>query len=121
MVDALYLLTLRMTEEVAQVMNEEEKKIVMTVAFYVSICYGPCFLKSYVVEKSTSNELAAFKSSFDKRDHYPKLGEALLSSMQRHAWYLTEQLVMLTLADDDVDEEVKKNMLEKLVKCDVLD
>ena len=28
---------------------------------------------------------------------------------------------MLALAEDEVDEEVKKNMLEQLVKCDVLD
>ena len=39
--------------------------------------------------------------------------------MQRHAWYLTEQLVIFALSDDDVDEEVKKKMLEKLVEFDV--
>ena len=72
----------------------------------------PWFLKSYMVDKSTSNDLAAFKSWLDIRDHYPKLGQAHLSSMQRHAWYLTEQLIMLTLADNDVDEEVKKNVGE---------
>ena len=96
MADALYMLTLRMTEKVAQVMNEKEK-MVKTVAFFVSVCYGPWFLKSYMVDKSTSNNLGAFKSSFDIRDYYPKLGQALLCSMQRHTWYLTEQLVMLPL------------------------
>ena len=65
--------------------------------------------------------MAAFKSSFNIMDHYSKLEHALLSSMQRHAWYLTEQLVMLALTDDDVDEEMKKNMLGKLVECDVPD
>ena len=74
-----------------------------------------------MVDKSASNDLAAFKSLFDIRNHYPKLGQALLSSMPRHTWYLTEQLVMLALSDDDVDDEVKKKMLENLVKCDVLD
>ena len=110
MADALYLLTLRMTEKVAQVMNEEEKKMVKTAAFFVCVCYGPWFLKSYMADKSTSNDLAAFKSSFDIRNHYPKLGQAFLSSMQRHAWHLTEQLVILSLADDDVGDEVKKKM-----------
>ena len=121
MADALYLLTLRMTEKVAQVMNEEDKKMVKTASFFVSVCYGPWFLKSYMVDKLHSNNLTAFKSLFDIRDHYPKLGQTLLSSMQWHAWYLTEQLVMLALADNDVDKEVKKNMLEKLVECDVPD
>ena len=40
MADALYLLTLRMTEKVAQVMNEEEK-MVKTAAFFVSVCFRP--------------------------------------------------------------------------------
>ena len=89
-------------------MNEKEKKMVKIEAFFVSVCYGPWFLKSYMVDKSTSNDLAAFKSSFDIRDHYPKLGKALLSSMQRHAWYLPEQLVILSLAYDDFYDKVKK-------------
>ena len=44
MADSLYLLTLKMTEKVVKVMNEEEKKMVDTAAFFVSICYGPWFL-----------------------------------------------------------------------------
>ena len=39
MADALYLLTLRMTEKVAQAMNEEEKMMVKTAGFFDSICY----------------------------------------------------------------------------------
>ena len=44
MADSLYLLTLKMTEKVVKVMNEEEKKMVDTAAFFVSICYGLWFL-----------------------------------------------------------------------------
>ena len=63
--------------------------------------------------------MVAFKSLFDINDPYPKLRQVLLSRIQRHAWYLTEQLVMLGLADDDVDMEAMKNKLEKLVECNV--
>ena len=72
-------------------MNKEEKKMVKTAAFFVSIFV-------------------------DIRDYYSKFEQALLFSMQGNAWYLTKQLVIL--AQDDVEEEVKKNMLEKLVKYD---
>ena len=40
MADALYLLTLKMTEKVAHVMNEKEKKRVKTATLFVSTCYG---------------------------------------------------------------------------------
>ena len=121
MADSLYLLTLKMTEKVVKVMNEEEKKMVDTTAFFVFIYYGPWFLKSYVVQNSTNNDLAAFKSAFHIRDQYPNLGQALLSSMQRHSWYLTGQLVMLAIADDDVEEAEKLKMLEKMLQYDVPD
>ena len=121
MADALYLLTLRMTEQIAKVMNQEEKKMVETAAFFVSICYGPWFLKSYFVDKATCNDLVAYKAAFIIRDQYPKLGAALINSMQNHNWYLEERMVLLALADDDVEEEEKMKMITSLVEFDVPD
>ena len=89
MTDALYILTLRMTQNVAKVMNEEEKTMLETAAFFISICYAPWFLKSYMVVKAPSNDLVAFKSAFHIEVQYPKLGKGLLASMQRHSWYLS--------------------------------
>ena len=91
MADALYIFTLRMTQNVAKVMNEEEKTMLETAAFFISICYAPWFLKLYMdmVVKAPSNDLAAFKSAFHIKVQYPKLGKALLASMQRHSWYLS--------------------------------
>ena len=40
MADALYLLALRMTDQIAMVMNEEESTMVETAAFFVSIWYA---------------------------------------------------------------------------------
>ncbi len=89
--DALYNLTLRMTQNITKAINEDEK---------ISICYAPWFLKSYMVNKAPSNDLSALKSSFHIRDHYPRLRQALLASIQRHCWYLSEHLVLLALAND---------------------
>ncbi len=69
--------------------NEEEKIMMETAALFISICYVPCFLKSYMVTKAPSNDLSAIKSSFYIRDHYPRLGQALLASIQCHCWYLS--------------------------------
>ena len=52
MAEALYIITLRMTQNVAKVMNEEEKTMLETAAFFISICYAPWFLKSYMVVKA---------------------------------------------------------------------
>ena len=106
MADALYILTLRMTQNITKVINEEEKMMLETAALFISIYYAPWFLKSYMVAKAPSNDLSAIKSSFHIKDHYPRLGQALLASMQRHNWYLSEHLVLLALADDDIELEL---------------
>ena len=53
------------------------------------------------LKKAPYNDLSAFKSAFHIKDQYQKLGHALLASMQSHSWYLSEQLVLLSLSDDD--------------------
>ena len=94
------MLTLRMTQNITKAINEEEKIMMETAALFISICYAPWFLKSYMVNKAPSNDLSAVKSSFHIRDHYPRLRQALLASIQCHCWYLSEHLVLLALAND---------------------
>ena len=121
MADALYNLTLRMTQNITKAINEDEKIMMETAALFISICYAPWFLQSYMVTKAPSNDLSAVKSSFHIRDHYPRLGQALLASMQRHCWYLSQQLILLALADDDIELEPKSKILDKLLYFEVPD
>ena len=71
------------------------------------------FLKLNLLEKAHKND-CGFKDAFNIQDQYPKLGHALLRSMQRHSWYITEHLIPLALDDDDMDEEEKMNIIIKL-------
>ena len=48
MANSLYLLALQMTQKISNIMNIEEKKMVETASFFVSICYGPLFLKPFL-------------------------------------------------------------------------
>jgi hypothetical protein len=83
-----------MTQNITKVINEEEKMMLETAALFISICYAPWFIKFYMVTKAPSNDLSAIKSSFHIKDHYPRLGQALLASMQRHCWYARLLLMM---------------------------
>jgi hypothetical protein len=123
MADALYNLTLRMTQNITKAINEEEKIMMETAALFIFICYAPRFLKSYMVNKAPSNhsnDLSAVKSSFHIRDHY-RLRQALLASIQRHCWYLSEHLVLLALANDDIELELKSKSLDILLDSEVPD
>ncbi len=41
--------------------------------------------------------------------------------MQRNCWYLSEHLVLLALADDDIELELKSKILDKLLDSEVPD
>jgi hypothetical protein len=110
-----------MPQNITKVINEEEKMILETKALFISICYAPWFLKFYMVSKALSNDLSAIKCSFHIKDHYLWLGQALLASMQRHCWYLSEHLVLLALADDEIELELKSKILDKLFDSEVPD
>jgi len=112
---------LRMTKNITKVIYEKEKMMLETAAHFISICYASWFLKSCLVTKALSNDLFDIKSSFHIKDHYPRLRQALLASMQRHCWYLSEHLVLLTLADDDIELELKSKSLDKLLDSEVPD
>ena len=107
MAEAQYILTLRMTKTITKVINEKEKMMLETAAHFISICYAPWALKSYMVAKAPSNVLSAIKSAFQIKDHYPRLRQALLAGMKHHFWNLPDDLVLLALADDDIELELK--------------
>ena len=70
----------------------------------------PLFLKTYLVAKAPANDL----SSRLKRNI--QLGKALVESLHPYSWYLTEDLIIPACADNDIEEDVKLELL-KLGNC----
>ena len=119
MADALYLLTLHMTKSVLNVMSKEEETMVSKASMFTGICYAPWFLQSYNGVKAPSNDLEAFRVSCELQRSYGSVGLALMKSMERQAWFLTEQLVILAFADEEVPKEERDLMVENLIKVDI--
>jgi len=55
----------------------------------------------------------------DDFKNFAAIGKALNQSLLCHTWYLTPQLVVLALADRELETEVKTNILHKLLSNDV--
>ncbi len=92
-----------------------------TAALFISSNYAPWVPNYHMVAKALSNDLSAIMSAFHIKDHYPRLGQALLASMQRHFWNLSEHQVLLALADDETELELKSKILDKLLDSEVPD
>ena len=82
-------------------------------------------LQAPVASKAPNNDLRAIKiataliedENLSKR--YGKIGVELLKSVRRHDWYLRPQLVVLALADDNVESSEKVAILEALLQHEV--
>ena len=48
------------------------------------------------------------------QDHDRELAEAVLKSVYRHMWYMSEELVVLALADKGCDVDIKSRMAARL-------
>ena len=83
---------------------------------FICIFYAPGFLKSSLTDNAPLNVLKAFQDVFEISKVYPELGSVLLTKMQQHTWYLTEELVLICLADDDLEDENKKQIIRKLAE-----
>jgi len=44
------------------------------------------------------------------------ISEAALRKMSQHLWYLTDEVFVLSLFDDDVDQKTKVKIVENLTK-----
>ncbi len=67
--------------------------MVETASYFVSICYAPWLLKSYLSQKVLVNNLAAFKTIF----------EILVNLFQSLIhWHSTQELVLFSVAYDDM-------------------
>ncbi len=115
MADSLYILVLNMTHGILNILNETELNQMKTLCDYIAIFHGPYFLRTSIPEKAPSLDLQLVKNLKELSNKYKPISEAVLLSIDNHLWYLSEELVILTLADDSLEDEKKDNIAKKLL------
>ena len=90
---------------------------------YIVFFHTMFFLKSPMAAQAPRNDLQGLQVSFMLMTNplyskYARIGKSLHDSLMRHLWYLTPQLVIFALADDDLDNNTKTKILTKLLSFD---
>ena len=119
MADSLYILVLYMTSEIISQLNEDLRPKFKLLAEYISIFHGIYFLQTPITEKSPKLDLKFIKD-FDSVKHI--YGEStfncILKSYSNHSWYLTENLVIISIADTSLDDDERNSIAGELLKYD---
>ena len=114
--DSWYILILQMTSKIIDVMTAEESKWISTAADFVAAFHVPHFLKSTMIVKASKNDLDLIKHLQDLKlmPGFKKVAQATLDSVLRHTWYFADNIVMLSILDNDVTDDEKIEICQKL-------
>ena len=83
-------------------------------ARYIALFHGPWFLRARVpiIAPRLDMELTNHMRYYIATDR--QAAEEVIKSIERHPWYLTEELVVFGLFDDDLSADVRQNMATHL-------
>ena len=117
MAKAIYMLKLMVLMEKITWLEQGEKMEVKIMADFISVFYAVWWLKAYLAVEAPMNDLKAFQQMRMLKKHNQKVADTCLASWRRHTWYLTEELVVICLADTKCPyrEEVAAALLQQEV------
>ena len=81
---------------------------------FVVTCYVPWWLTAPVAAYAPTNDVALVARLRRYAEVDETCSDAAIKSFERHIWYLTQELVPLTLFCGSVSDSVKEAMVEKL-------
>ena len=88
---------------------------------FVVLCYASWWLTAPVPAEAPCNDLVLLKALYEYLEVDEACARAAFAALARHLWYLTEELVLLTLFSSTVPEETKDRMVKELQQTEPLD
>lgn len=121
MAKAIYYLKMRLLsghETVVKLLSHEEGREVELLSEFVGVFHSQWFLRCAMSVSSPHQDLLAISHMRKYAGIRPESAENCLKSLARHPWYLTEHLVIMCMADDDLEDEVRKAVATALDNTD---
>ena len=83
---------------------------------FVVFCYTPWWISTPVSSAAPINDLKLIQSIQKYKHHHPGIGNAALKAIGLHMWYLTEELVPLSLFSHSLSDEEKDLVSKKILQ-----
>lgn len=115
MARAIYSLKISLLSSQFRISNKDKAALLDVCLFIVSSYVKPWF-QCILAVKAPYQDLCFLKSmkAYEKIDK--TISKAALQKFCQHLWYLTDEVSILSLFDDDVDQETKVKMVTNLDK-----
>jgi hypothetical protein len=114
MASSIYLLKMQMLSTVFD-MTPRKRSTVDAMSPIIALMYIPYFLRSHLSTSAPRHDLDFYYTLKEYATVEPAASRRGLDSVCRHLWYLTSELVVLSLFDDGVPNEEKNEAARALV------
>jgi len=86
--------------------------------YFVAVIYAPSWFKAPVAREAAVNDLKLYKSllSHQKKEVFRDMSVAAISALQRHLWYLCEELIPFALCSSHLHDHTKEALASKLFR-----
>ena len=99
---------------VARLFSEPEKVVIRRMAVFCMIYYGPHFLTSTSASRAANNDLRLIQKLSSYKMYDNAIASPVLEVMDRHTEYLSPQLVVLSLANKDLQDQERSDIANAL-------
>ena len=113
---AIYTLKLILLVPQFPIMSYSRRKQIEKMAFFIIFVYLQSWFTASFLYSSASADLDLYKriNRFSKVDK--KVADVAKSVLQRHTWYLTEELIPLSLLDSNLRAETRNKLADRISK-----
>ena len=95
-------------------LSDAEKSNIMRIFNFTVVIYAKAWLTSALPTSAARNDLTFHYNVLRYRKVEPSVAFRVLQSIQNHMWYTTGQLVVLALADPELEAEEKEELAKTL-------
>ena len=120
MASCLYLLKISLYRDQYDALTPEETSQVLVLAEYVALLHVPYFLKSPLAiaaprqDRDFWVDIITYKKCYDDDSQQHCMLDAVQENFCTHMWYLTEELVVFGLFDENLTDQERKAMATRL-------
>lgn len=113
----IHLYTAKMIAFRKQFMMEEDLfKLLHRLAIFLVLYYIPHWLTTSIGVDAPVNDLLFYKSLLKFKAEDEGIAAVAISALERHMWYLTEELVPLSLFSSKVSDHEKAQIARQIIK-----
>ena len=111
---SIYFLKMQLLSEQFE-MTDEERRGVKEMATFIALFHSAAFLKSRFSSISPALDLNYLSMMQLYKEENPAAAKVAIESVLKHLWYLTEEVVVLSIFDGQLDPVLRKGIVVKLL------